>query len=77
MEIPLETLKSRNVVGLPIVWGIGGMWKYTEGSRNKIRSEGLTRMRAGRLKGMELGVVVLVWGRGALGLMQLSSSVCQ
>lgn len=73
----METLKNRNAMGLPIVWGTGGMWKYTEGSRNKIRSEGLTRMRAGRVKGIELGMVVVVLGRGTLGQIQLSSSVCQ
>lgn len=64
-------------LSLPIVWGTGGMWKYTEGSRNKIRTEGLIRMRARRLKGIELGMVVVVLGRGTLGQMQLSSSVCQ
>lgn len=56
MKVYLETLKNRNAGALPILWGTGRRWKYTEGSRNKIRSEGLTRMRAkGRLKGVELG----------------------
>lgn len=72
----LGTLKNRNPLGLPIVWGTEGRWVYTEGSRNEIRSEGLTRMRAGGLRGIELGVVVLVLGRGTLGQMQLSS-LCQ
>lgn len=49
---------------------------YTEGSRNEIRRKGLTRMRAGRLRGTELGVVAPVLGGGTLGQMQLSS-LCQ
>lgn len=50
-------------MGLPIGWGAGGRWRYAEGSRNKIRGEGLARMRAKRLKGVELGVAVTVSGR--------------
>lgn len=76
MEVHLGTLKNRNPLGLPIVWGTEGRWMYTEGSRNEIRREGLTRMRAGRLRGTELGVVAPVLGGGTLGQMQLSS-LCQ
>lgn len=65
MEVDLETLKNTSVVELPREWGTGGggRWRYAEGSRNKIRGEGLTRMRARRLKGVELGKAVLVSGR--------------
>lgn len=57
VEVDLEMLKNTTAVG------IGGRWRYAEGSRSKIRREGLARMRARRLKGVELGTAVLVSGR--------------
>ena len=63
VEVDLETLKNTSVVGLPIGWGTGGRWRSAEGSRNKIRREGLARMRARRLKAVEPGMAVLLPGR--------------
>jgi len=60
VEVDLETLKNASVVGLPTGWVIGGRWRYAEGSRNKIRRVGLARMSTGRLKGVELGMAVVV-----------------
>lgn len=55
VEVDLETLKNTSVVGLHIGWGTAGKRRYAEGSRNKIRRAGLVRMKARRLKGIELG----------------------